>query len=494
MRVFKPTRKDKSGRQKPYAKWYVEFRDHAETIRRIPAFTDKKQSEELGRKLEKLVACRANGESPDTTLGRWLESVPARIRDKLAKIGLLEGRTVAAGKPLLEHVRDFEAALSTKGHCDKHVRQVVNEVTRVVTECGFGRISDIDGFRVEVFLGELRESGLSVQTCNHYLSALRQFVRWLVRNRRTVENPIAHLEPGNVELDRRRVRRALSADEIERLLVAAANSPQTVYGLTGADDRFVVYYLALGSGLRASEVASLTPESFHLDSPTPNVAVAAGTSKRRRRDEQPLQPDVAAILRDYLADKPTGRAVWPGRWSERAAEMFRVDLEAAGIPYVDDSGQVADFHSQRHTYITVAAKTLPPRMAQALARHSTPTLTERYTRLELHDTGAAAAQLPPLIPDDRPQAERLLATGTDGDSKRGESVALCVARKGAERSNSVQSGAVKGVGVEDSQKCENPQKTRENAEKTSGWGGNRTPAGRKPRAVTKAAVLAAMLA
>src|SRR3989304_8918388 len=107
MRVFRATYKDRKGQRKQAAKWYVEFRDPLDRFRRLPAFTDKKQSEELGRKLEKLVACRANRESLDTSMGRWLESAPSRIRKKLAEIGLLEGQTASAGKLLREHLADF---------------------------------------------------------------------------------------------------------------------------------------------------------------------------------------------------------------------------------------------------------------------------------------------------------------------------------------------------------------------------------------------------
>jgi len=56
MRVFKTTYKDRKGSTKKAARWYVEFRDHLETIRRLPAFESKAASEELGRNLDKLVA------------------------------------------------------------------------------------------------------------------------------------------------------------------------------------------------------------------------------------------------------------------------------------------------------------------------------------------------------------------------------------------------------------------------------------------------------
>ena len=35
MRVFRATYKDRNGKQKQAAKWYVEFRDHFEKVRRI---------------------------------------------------------------------------------------------------------------------------------------------------------------------------------------------------------------------------------------------------------------------------------------------------------------------------------------------------------------------------------------------------------------------------------------------------------------------------
>ena len=59
MRVFKQTYKDKSGETKQTKKWYIEFRDHNQIIRRWPAFTDKARAAEFGRKIELLVERRA---------------------------------------------------------------------------------------------------------------------------------------------------------------------------------------------------------------------------------------------------------------------------------------------------------------------------------------------------------------------------------------------------------------------------------------------------
>src|SRR5262249_37373300 len=63
----------------------------------------------------------------------------------------------------------------------------------------------------------------------------------------------------------------------------------------------------------------------------------------------------------------------------------------------------------------LSAAGVHPKVAQALARHSTLTLTlDRYTHLGLHDEAAALDRLPELpAADRRPEAASLKATGTE---------------------------------------------------------------------------------
>jgi len=58
MRVFQSTYRDRAGTKRKTSKFYVEFKDHLQLTRRLPPFTDKRQSEALGRQIEKLVACK----------------------------------------------------------------------------------------------------------------------------------------------------------------------------------------------------------------------------------------------------------------------------------------------------------------------------------------------------------------------------------------------------------------------------------------------------
>ncbi len=104
MRLFKTSYRDNDGQTRQVKKWWVELRDHLQTVRRFPAFTDKGQSEALGRQIERLVRYRAAGEQPDAALSRWLEQIPARLRQRFADIGLLDPERASGGKSLSEHL------------------------------------------------------------------------------------------------------------------------------------------------------------------------------------------------------------------------------------------------------------------------------------------------------------------------------------------------------------------------------------------------------
>jgi hypothetical protein len=170
------------------------------------------------------------------------------------------------------------------------------------------------------------------------------------------------------------------------------------------------------------ELLRLTPEDFRLDAEPPAVALSARDAKNGRAAVQPLPPDVVGLFRDYLRDKPAGWPVWPGRWhgDGDAAEMLRIDLEAAGVPYAvggPDGPLYADFHALRHTFIRLLDKggaTL--KGAMQLARHSDPKLTMAvFGRAQLHDRGEAVRRLPTLLtyPADHTREQVLQATGTD---------------------------------------------------------------------------------
>jgi len=484
--VFRATYKDRQGRRRESAKWYVEFSDHLDYVRRLPAYTDRKQSAELGRKTEKLVASRANGEEPDKELSKWLETLPARVRKRLADIDLLSSRTVAASKPLAEHLDDFKAGLRAKGTSARHAEQTVERARRVFEGCGFRFWSEIDALTVERHVAEMGagETGLSLQTRNFYLQAVKQFGKWMVLNRRASESLVDHLKGQNVQTERRHDRRALSIDELRRVLDTAANGPER-FGMLGSE-RALVYRLALETGLRANEIRTLRRASFDFRGDPATVTVKAAYSKRRRQDVLPLRPNLGEALRRHLPTKLPTAPVFSVPRSYDMADMLRADLTDARtkwigeartetdkaerekgsfLAYRDDAGRVAAFHSLRHTFISNLAQAgVHPKLAQSLARHSDINLTlSRYTHTTRGQESAALAALPDLSPS---QCEQQRATGTDGrvDLPLRGSIVLadCLAEKVTEGSNSVHCQAANASAGDASPECDN---TRENQTK-----------------------------
>lgn len=212
----------------------------------------------------------------------------------------------------------------------------------------------------------------------------------------------------NPDTDRRR--RALTIGEANRPVQAAERGP-VVMGMT-VPDRARCYALALGTGFRAPELATLTPERFDLAGDPPTVTVAACYAKNGKEAVQPLPPALADRLAPGIATLPPGRAVFD--LTDRTAEMIRVDLAAAGIPYETPSG-VADFHALRGCYISyLVSLGASVKTCQTLARHSTPSLTIGiYPKASLHDITGAVDALPDLEPG-ASAPEAVAATGTDG--------------------------------------------------------------------------------
>jgi excisionase family DNA binding protein len=256
---------------------------------------------------------------------------------------------------------------------------------------------------VEAYLGRRRAPG--VETSNHYLTAMKGFTRWLARERRIVADPLSHLSRMNADTDVRHPRRALREEVFARFVDATADG-KAFRGLPGAD-RLVLYTLAANTGFRAGELGSLTPASFDLVTDPPTVTVAAGYSKHRRKDVQPLRPDVAEMMRQYIYGRPRNELLWPGSWLDAGAEMVRLDLAAAGIPYQDEDGRYFDFHAVRGQFISLlAANGVYPKVAQTLARHSTITLTmDYYTHLDVFNVAGALDKLPGL-PSPKPEGKR----------------------------------------------------------------------------------------
>ncbi len=363
--------------------------------RKKMGYSDKRESERLAVKLEETA--------------------------KKIKDGMIDPRDLAyhkhEGRPLAEHVDDFGRYLTAKGGSEGYLNATIVQVTKILELAKARRISDLSLSRMLDATMALRARGHNTDTVNHYIRAAKGFSRWLWKDGRAREHHLAHLATSSPDSDRRRPRRALTPDEATRV-VQAAERGSICWSIEGPE-RAMLYRLALGTGFRADELRSLTPEDFNLTASTPTARCRAGYTKNGKEAIQPLAQSLADQIRPWLAGKEPGRPIFE-RLTSHTAEMLRIDLEAASVPYETDSG-VADFHSLRGCYISyLVASGASVKTCQTLARHSDPKLTIGiYAKASRYDLDSAVEALPDLTPKSPlRESGALAATGTDGATRR----------------------------------------------------------------------------
>ena len=371
--------------------WYYRFVDADGVKHEHKGCTDRRVTEELAR---------------------TAESEAARI-----KAGVFDAKELAirdhAARSLENHIAEYHSHLTAKGVKPKHARQMVLYARHVAREAKIDRLTDLDPGRVQEALKTFRDEGLSLETVNRHRTAIRAFSRWCWKDGRTRTDFLAGVTGFNAKEDRRHDRRTLGVDELRRLIDVAHSGPPW-RKMTGPA-RSLCYRLAVGTGLRYSEIESILPESFDWSGSPATVTVAAGYTKNGEPATLPLPSDLALDLHAYVASLPPGRPIFPLA-PDCGAKMLRPDLERAGIPYVDAGGLVFDFHALRCQMATLAdAAGVTPRVVQRLMRHSTLELTGRYTRPRAVDLNNAAESLPSLRPKpDKPEPLVMTATGTEG--------------------------------------------------------------------------------
>lgn len=362
----------KRNKRKKNEPWWIQYKDHLGKRKTAKGFTDKGLTEQLAGKLESEARLRKTG-LIDPEQERYAEVKQAALKT---------------------HLTAFEESLADNS--PKHCTVTMSRVNRIVDGCGFATLADIQSEPVQVFLRSLRKKAkdISPRTYNHYIQAMDSFCNWCVLTKRILANPLLGLERLNTEVDIRRQRRALTADEVGQLIESARNSKEKVNRVTG-EQRARIYFLAYMTGLRKSELASLSPKSFDLDADRPTVTVEARHSKHRRKDVLPLHLELVAELRKWFVGLAPSDKLFPDLAGKNTADMVKYDLEKIGIPYCNDAG-FADFHAAgRHTHITelVRSGASLPEVKQ-LARHSDIKMTMKYTHIGMEDQARAIGNLP----------------------------------------------------------------------------------------------------
>jgi len=410
-RIFK--RPDRS-------EFYIDLPDAHGIRRRLAGYSSKPLTAELARRLEQLRDCRKAGMPPTGDARRWLEAQPPADIQRWVEMGLVDASIATASQPLRVHTEAWLATLAARRLSDKYISQNRKHVNFLLADMGVAYWHDITRDRIAAALeARAAQQDASAGTYNMWLVSLRSFIHWCIDTGRAAVDPTIGIKRRDYRADRRYVRRPLSPDELRRL-IAAASAAGIMFGMTGRE-RALLYLVAASTGWRWIELRRLRRMDFYLDEDPPMIAPPGWTQKSGRDDRLPLRSDVAEMLRAYFAEHPANpdAPAFPmPKWTN-GAKLIRYDLANTGdpddvaeakrargetplepIPYTDERGRVADFHSLRHALATMIGRAgVPIKLAQTIMRHADPALTlEVYTHAEDAERAAALEALPALIP------------------------------------------------------------------------------------------------
>lgn len=328
---------------------------------------------------------------------RAVACVERRIQEVLHERDPLT-RTLASSiqAALAEYLDDLVAQGNTRRQADL----VKHRIERILTEAKLTEYAQLDSVKVTKAIAKLQAKGefTTTTTSNRYREAARAWSRWMVKNGRWPNNPLEFMPRFKGDATTSRRRAILTDEQFATLLTSTCQGP-TRRNLTG-EQRYWLYLLASQTGLRAQELHSLTPQSFHLNSAAPYVEVHCTISKRRTTDRIELHSEFAKLVAAWLRGKPRNRGLWSDSkgWFNKAATMLRDDLTAAELPSTvstPDGPAVVDFHSFRCFRVTQAIMTgANSRVVLATVRLSCEALLDRYAKIPSSEITACTRAIP----------------------------------------------------------------------------------------------------
>ena len=322
--------------------------------------------------------------------------------------------------PLSRHFDAYVSHLIAKGATRGRIATTRSRLDRISNDCGFARLSRLNGSRFEQWLvGRLHE-GMSASARNGYRESWIGFGNWCRRTNRLIENPFAGVPKADQKADPRRTRRAMTEDELLRLLVVARWRPLAECGRESVKlpleqhqgrrtwikaplryetlhlavhrarevlaeqkekirkldrtgrERALLYKMLVLTGLRKAEIASLTVGQLEFARPIAYAILHPADEKNRQGCEVPLTADLTADLRAWLAERleivraevavgqPIPAILEPDtRLFNVPDGLIRIlnrDLKVAGIAKRDERGRTVDVHAMRHTFGTHLSK------------------------------------------------------------------------------------------------------------------------------------------
>lgn len=243
--------------------------------------------------------------------------------------------------------------LKSKSHQDREGQRF----DHLCQTMGHLRLSEIDAAKISEFMLERLKAGASNKTVLNDLTALSSMFRWAVKSGYAASNPVEGLsKPAPLP---RRVRRALTEDEVKSLLAKSCTCC------------FPALVVLANTGIRTGELLALEKKDFDLKRHVLRLQHSeASPIKGKQGRVIPLNDFVERVV----ARLPEGK-IYP--WaSTRLKDHFKATRLKAGID--------ACMHELRHTYLTaLVSSNVDLKTAQKISGHKRTSTLEKY----LHWTG-----------------------------------------------------------------------------------------------------------
>ncbi|WLD13114.1 tyrosine-type recombinase/integrase [Planctellipticum variicoloris] len=369
---------------------YARYKDGKGRSKTVPVTTGKDGSDRIATPSGTFIAKYRDGSGvvQEVSTGCRDEQAARAVladlerRAELVKAGVMTSAEDAIANfqatPLSDHFDAYRDYLRARQTSKMRLANMSRQFSRVCSDCGFKRLSDLDGAELTAWLLDREKQGMSAATRNGYRETFVMFANWCCSGTkpRMIGNPFTSVPKANVKTDRRRQRRALTEDELQRLIAVAAARPLAEYGreTVGRDaeaaggrkkrsnwtyaeltleglpsalerarqrlqdnpnlveklerlgqERALVLKTLVLTGLRKGELASLTVGQLELDGAMPFAVLDAADEKNGEGNSIPLRADLAGELMVWLAEKLS----WTRTESLRTGKPVPTALPAA---------------------------------------------------------------------------------------------------------------------------------------------------------------------
>jgi len=378
-----------------------------------------------GRFRERSTGCR-DLRAAEHKLNCWLKEV-----DRI-KVGIVSQDELEVGKKMQgkidDYLPDFEWHLKTKPATPKHIFCTMARIRKVCLECQFEKMTDLNADILLRWLQVQTDDGMGARTRNAYRESMIAFCNWAVTKSCLHYNPITKVPKLRESIDIRHERRALTGEEIGKLLKAAEERPiydATVIrrgpnkNTTKAEiseftkqeaervglERKLIYATLLYTGLRKNELASITCGQVFLDDKIPHIYLKAVSAKSRKAAKLPIHPELHKQLKDWFAlKKQEDKASPKEKLFQVPTSLDKIlnrDLAFAGIEKRDTMDRVIDVHALRHTHATILVEQgVPITVVQQAMRHADLRMTMRYTHTKLESVSDGVSKFPDYLKKD----------------------------------------------------------------------------------------------